>query len=180
MEGKGGRLTTNAIRQAAEAAVQAALGPGTHVATMVESHLSLAPGAYERLRAKPGAVESVKQAIAAVNGVGLVYSADDLTSTAPTDDAMLRAWRLSYYAGRAGDFVVSPRENYLTRATGTTHGSPYDYDVRVPVVLLGSRIRAGQYEQAASPVDIAPTLASLTGVTLTQTNGRILTEAIVR
>jgi predicted AlkP superfamily pyrophosphatase or phosphodiesterase len=180
LEGKGGRLTTNAIRQAAEAALAKALGPGTHVATFVESNLSLAPGAYERLRAIPGGVDGVKRAIAAVNGVGLVYSADDLTSTSPTDDPMLRAWRLSYYTGRSGDFVISPRENYLTRASGTTHGTPYDYDVRVPVVLFGTRIRTGQYDQAASPVDIAPTLASLTGVILKQTNGRVLSEAIVR
>lgn len=179
LEGKGGRLTSNSIRQAAETAVQAALGPGTHVATLVESHLTLAPGAYDRLRAKPGGVESVKKAIAAVDGVGLVFSADDLASTLPTDDPMLRAWRLSYYAGRAGDFVVSPRENYLLRATGTTHGSPYSYDVRVPVVLFGSRIRSGQYDEAASPADIAPTLASLTGIALSQTNGRVLAEAIV-
>ena len=180
LDGKGGRLSSNVIRQAAEAALAKALGPGTHVATLVESQLSLAPGAYERLREKPGAVESVKQAMAAVNGVGLVYSADDLTSTSATDDPMLRAWRLSYYKGRSGDFVFSPRENFLTRATGTTHGTPYDYDVRVPVVLFGSRIRTGQFDPAASPVDIAPTLASLTGVTLKQTNGRVLSEAIVR
>ena len=180
LDGKGGRFSANAIRQAAEAALGKALGPGTHVATLVESHLSLAPGAYERLRAKPGGVESVKAAIAAVNGVGLVYSADELTSTSPTDDPMLRAWRLSYYAGRSGDFVYSPRENFLSRAAGTTHGTPYDYDVRVPVVLFGTRIRTGPFDQAASPVDIAPTLASLTGVTLKQTNGRVLSEAIAR
>jgi predicted AlkP superfamily pyrophosphatase or phosphodiesterase len=180
LDGKGGRFSTNAIRQAAEAALGKALGPGTHVATLVESHLSLAPGAYERLREKPGGVESVKAAIAAVNGVGLVYSADELASTSPTDDPMLRAWRLSYYKGRSGDFVYSPRENFLSRAAGTTHGTPYDYDVRVPVVLFGTRIRTGPFDQAASPVDIAPTLASLTGVALKQTNGRVLSEAIAR
>ncbi len=180
LEGKGGRLASNAIRQAAEAAVTKILGAGTHVATLVESHLSLAAGAYDRLKAKPGAVDSVKKAIAAVEGVGMVYSADELTSPAPTTDPMLRAWRLSYYPGRGGDFVISPRENFLARASGTTHGTPYDYDVRVPVVLLGSRFRTGQFDQAASPVDIVPTLASLTGVTLTQTNGRVLSEAVVR
>jgi predicted AlkP superfamily pyrophosphatase or phosphodiesterase len=177
---KAGRLSSNAIRQAAEAAIGNVLGPGPHVATLVESHLSLTPGTFDRLRAKPGAVESVKQAMAAVPGVGLVYSVDELTSAAATDDPMLRAWRLSYYPGRGGDFVISPLPNFLARATGTTHGTPYDYDVRVPVVLFGARIRPGQYDQAASPVDIAPTLAWFTGVTLRQTNGRVLGEAIIK
>jgi predicted AlkP superfamily pyrophosphatase or phosphodiesterase len=177
---KAGRLANNAIRQAAEAAIVKVLDAGPHVATLVESHLSLTPGTYDRLRAKPGALDSVKQAIAAVPGVGLVYSADELTSRTPTDDPMLRAWRLSYYAGRAGDFVISPQPNFLARASGTTHGTPYEYDVRVPVLLFGARIRPGQYDQAASPVDIVPTLASFTGVALPQTNGRVLSEAIVR
>ncbi|HYN07423.1 MAG TPA: alkaline phosphatase family protein [Vicinamibacterales bacterium] len=177
---KAGRLTSNAIRQAAETAIAKVLESGSHVATLVESHLSLTPGTFDRLRAKPGAVESVKQAIAAVPGVGLVYSAAELTSPAATDDPMLRAWRLSYYPGRGGDFVVSPLPNFLARAAGTTHGTPYDYDVRVPVLLFGARIRTGQYDQAASPVDIAPTLASFTGVRLSQTNGRVLSEAIIR
>ena len=178
--GKAGRLSTNAIRQAAEAAVVKELGTGSHVATLVGSDLSLTAGTFERLRARAGAVDRVKQAIAAVSGVGLVYSADELASPAPTDDPMLRAWRLSYYAGRSGDFVVSPLPNFLARATGTTHGTPYDYDVRVPVVLFGSRIKPGQYDQVTSPADIAPTLASLTRVTLTRTNGRVLSEAIAR
>ena len=34
-------------------------------------------------------------------------------------------------------------------------------------------------DEAASPADIAPTLASLTGIALSQTNGRVLAEAIV-
>ncbi|MGE5837814.1 MAG: alkaline phosphatase family protein [Acidobacteriota bacterium] len=177
---KAGRLTTNAIRQAAESAIAKELGAGSHVATLVESHLSLTPGTFDRLRARSGAVDRVKRAIAAVDGVGLVYSADELTSPAATDDPMLRAWRLSYYPGRSGDFVVSPLPNFLARATGTTHGTPYDYDVRVPVVLFGSRFKPGQYDQMTTPADIAPTLASLTRVTLTRTNGRILSEAIAR
>ena len=77
-------------------------------------------------------------------------------------------------------FVISPLPNFLARATGTTHGTPNDYDVRVPVVLFGSRFKPGQYDQTATPADIAPTLASLTRVTLTRTNGRVLSEAVAR
>ena len=44
-------------------------------------------------------------------------------------------------------------------------------DTRVPLLLIGSGIRAGQYLAPASPVDLAPTLAFLAGVTLPRAEG---------
>ncbi|HEX7486991.1 MAG TPA: hypothetical protein VF332_12615, partial [Vicinamibacterales bacterium] len=63
--------------------------------------------------------------------------------------------------------------------TGTTHGSPYWYDRRVPVFLMGAGIRKGQYLEPMGPMDIAPTLAFLCGITLPAADGRILNEALV-
>jgi phosphoglycerol transferase MdoB-like AlkP superfamily enzyme len=51
-------------------------------------------------------------------------------------------------------------------------------DQRVPILLFGRGIRKGEYRQAASPADIAPTLAALSGITLPQAEGRVLTEAL--
>jgi hypothetical protein len=48
----------------------------------------------------------------------------------------------------------------------------------VPVILFGSRIRAGRYEAAASPADLAPTFLQLVGAKLPRAQGRVLTEAI--
>jgi arylsulfatase A-like enzyme len=61
---------------------------------------------------------------------------------------------------------------------GTTHGSPSPDDQRVPVVLFGSGIKPGRYDSAASPADMAPTLARIAGVALPQAEGRVLTEAL--
>jgi len=44
------------------------------------------------------------------------------------------------------------------------HGSPYDYDRRVPIVFMGPGIAAGSSTARARTVDLAPTLASLAGV----------------
>ena len=68
----------------------------------------------------------------------------------------------------------------FVQASGTTHGSAYGYDTRVPLLLMGSRITAGEYLQAASPADIAPTLAYLAGITLPRAQGRVLVEALGR
>jgi phosphopentomutase len=77
--------------------------------------------------------------------------------------------------------MLTPQPNWLIRGgTGTTHGTPHDYDRRVPVILFGAGIRRGSYSSAATPADIAPTLAMMTGVTLPRANGRALTEALSR
>ena len=62
--------------------------------------------------------------------------------------------------------------------SGTSHGTPYYYDQRVPILLMGFGIQPGEYFQPATPADIAPTLGALTGVTLATRDGRVLAEAL--
>jgi len=64
------------------------------------------------------------------------------------------------------------------RQYGTTHGTPHYYDQRVPVLLMGFGVQRGEYFQAITPADIAPTLAALCGITLAPRDGRILAEAL--
>ena len=69
-------------------------------------------------------------------------------------------------------------ERNWTGATGANHGSPQDYDTRVPLAFLGAGIAPGQHAVAASPADIVPTLSALTGVRMARTDGRVLREAL--
>jgi len=48
------------------------------------------------------------------------------------------------------------------------------------MIFLGAGIEPGQYLGPATPADIAPTLAFLTGVTLAHADGRVLAEALRR
>jgi hypothetical protein len=43
---------------------------------------------------------------------------------------------------------------------------------------MGFGIQQGEYFEPATPADIAPTLAALTGVTLATRDGRVLAEAL--
>ena len=75
--------------------------------------------------------------------------------------------------------MVLLKPYWITDETGTSHGSPYGYDTRVPLFLMGKGIVAGEYLTPVTPADVAPTLAFLAGVTLPGAQGRVLTEAIV-
>ena len=86
----------------------------------------------------------------------------------------------SHFAGRSGDLTVVYRPYWVDGETGTSHGTPYGYDVRVPLFLFGKGIAAGEYLDTVSPTDVAPTLAFLAGITLSRSDGRVLLEAIAR
>ena len=62
---------------------------------------------------------------------------------------------------------------------GTDHGTPYQYDTQVPIIMAGSSIRPGVYRSPASPIDITPTICSILGIAAPSGSvGRVLTEAI--
>ena len=52
----------------------------------------------------------------------------------------------------------------LEMRRGTTHGSPYDYDRRVPIAFLGPGSTAGERWDPAWTVDVLPTLLQRAGL----------------
>lgn len=179
--GRAGRYTTTAVRGAIETALQSFLGAGPHVTTVSDAQVYLTPGTLARVLATAGAREAVTRAITGVEGPARVLWADELSASTPTDDPILRAARLSYVPDRSGDMLVVPAPHFMTRSTGgTTHGTPYAYDQRVPVIFAGAGIRPGRYLVPATPADIAPTLAHLVGITMAKVDGQVLTDAVVR
>jgi hypothetical protein len=117
-----------------------------------------------------------------------VYRAEELEDRPATQSPIQRAEVTSYFAGRSGDLMIVPKPYWLVvsapagkaRDYGTGHGTPYYYDQHVPVLLMGWGIEHGEYFGRITPADIAPTLAALTGVTLSSRDGRVLAEALAR
>jgi predicted AlkP superfamily pyrophosphatase or phosphodiesterase len=143
-------------------------------------------GIYGQLRQDPAAMRAVVDAALTTPGVFAVYRAEDLTGGSKSVFEMRTAMELSYFAGRSGDLFVVPKPYWLldgtavgkTRAYATGHGTPYNYDQHVPIILMGYGIEPGEYFAPVTPADIAPTLASLTGVTLATRDGQVLSEAL--
>jgi predicted AlkP superfamily pyrophosphatase or phosphodiesterase len=158
------------------------------VARIAGADVYFSAGTYDKLKADAAAMRAVLDAIRSVPGVAEVYRAEDLSDRPATESPTRRAESASYFAGRSGDLLIVPKPYYLmisTRADvprgfGTGHGTPYYYDQRVPILMMGWGIQHGEYFGAASPADIAPTLAALTGVTLGTHDGRVLSEALAR
>lgn len=156
------------------------------IARIAGNELYFSEGVYGQLQQDPAAMKAVIDAAQTVPGVRAVYRAEELSGENKTYSQTRTAVELNYYAGRSGDLYILQKPYWLTessaegskRPTGAGHGSPYDYDQRVPLVLMGFGIRPGEYFDEATPADIAPTLGALTGITLARHDGRVLAEAL--
>jgi len=176
-----GRVAPGMLVSAVEQALEDVLGTGPHVARLTSSNLYFVPARADAILSDPRAVSAAKAALTAFDGVERVISPDELA--APGSDELRRAASLSYFPGRSGDLLVVLEPGWLygdSRAPSpaTNHGSASDDDRHVPVILMGAGVRAGRYHQPASPADIAPTLAALSGVTLAHAQGRVLGESL--
>lgn len=177
----GGRQSMGAVRAAIETTMQAAFGGGgPFVAATTGSEVYFKPGVYERLKGNKSALRDTIKAVSGLTGVMKVLTSDEVSTpeARASKDRVVRAVALSFMPGRNGDIVVVPKENWLLTAVGTTHGSLHPYDARVPIVLYGPGIEPGVKNDAVSPADIAPTVASLVGVTLPSADGQVLTSAL--
>ncbi|MBI1737875.1 MAG: alkaline phosphatase family protein [Acidobacteria bacterium] len=181
-----GRVATSDVIARVEKAMEPLLGAGKHVARMTYPDLYFMSGVYAKLQADATAMAAVKEAIRGVPGVWRVYRSEELENAKGSGDAIMRAIALSYYPGRSGDMVVVPKPYWflvneaksVPAGSATTHGTPHGYDQHVPVILMGNGIKGGEYLNAASPADIAPTLAFLCAITLARADGRVLAEAL--
>jgi len=91
----------------------------------------------------------------------------------------LEMWARAYFPGRTGQLLIVPREGeFITRPDPNytfMHGSPWPYDVAIPLLFVGPAVKSGVYPEAAAQQDVAPTLAAALGVSMPPTaSGRVL------
>jgi hypothetical protein len=121
-------------------------------------------------------------------GVAEVYRAEELQNRPATQSPTREAMAYSYFPGRSGDLFIVPKPYWgldgtptgKARTYGAGHGTLYNYDQRVPILLMGFGIQPGEYLREVTPADIAPTLASLCGITLASRDGHVLAEALAK
>lgn len=102
-------------------------------------------------------------------GVAHVYVADEIGR----EDRYAGVYRRSVRAGRSGDLLVRVSSGVLVTIPEylDDHGTPYDYDTRVPLVFWGPDFKSGRFPEPAWVADLAPTCGVLLGVSLPPAEG---------
>jgi len=125
------------------------------------------------------ALARAKSAYLANPQVAAVFSADELKAapapTLPPEEwTLAQRARASFDPERSGDLVVMLRPRVTpipvesaARGYIATHGSPWDYDRRVPILFWRKGFTGFEQPNSIDTVDIAPTLAALIGVAIT-------------
>lgn len=183
-----GTLTMGDVQEKIEKALETFNYTKPAIAKVVEGSIYFSTGTYERLKSDPAAMRSVIDAAMTQPEVAAVYRAEELMDRPASQSPIRTALADSYFNGRSGDMFVMQKPYWLVsgatagnaREYGTGHGTPYNYDQHVPILFMGYGIQPGEYHGVVTPADIAPTLASLCGITLAPRDGRVLAEALAK
>jgi arylsulfatase A-like enzyme len=178
----GGRLSEPKLRQKMTEALTKRFGPGEWLVpgTITTPYLNL--NLVHTRKLDPAAVErTAADAARTEEHIARVYTRGELLSGAVQNDHIGATASAGFYGPRSGDLFILPEPYYWFEPTGTSHGTPYDYDTHVPLIFLGCGIRPGTYSLAVAINDVAPTLAALLGVAQPSGSiGHILNEMLER
>lgn len=170
-----GRISTAAIGKTIDTILARELGGGPYSTRVIYNDIYFNDGVYLKLSQNPKAMNAILEAVRAIEGVWRVYRKEELSA----NDPLTRAPALSHYEGRSGDIKLLTRAYWITSIDTTTHGTGHRYDTHVPLFLFGWGIKKGEYLEPVAPIDLAPTLAFLNGVTLPDAMGHVLTNALI-
>ncbi len=178
----GGRIDPASIKAAVQDALVKKYGPGEWVAGNWDLAVYLNQGLIAESKLDLGEVEKeAARAIQAMPHVSRVYTLQQMTQGGVLNDAVSQKVANGFHARRGPDVELIPDPYWMVKTgLGTSHASPYGYDTHVPVIFLGTGIRAGQYRGSIAVNDIAPTLAAILEIeTPSGSIGRVLTEILV-
>jgi hypothetical protein len=176
----GGRISSADLFDPIESALEARFGSGKWILDTAGTspYLDL-----DLIRQKGLDAEEVRrtaaQAAVMVPHVLRVYTRDQLQRGEISEDSISGKVIRSFNAERSGDLEILLEPYWIRSAKGTTHGTPYSYDIHIPLIFMGPWVRPGRYSEKVVLNDVAPTLATILGIeTPSGSMGRTLSEVI--
>ena len=105
--------------------------------------------------------EVVREALMPIPGIADVINLADM-GKAPLNTFQLELYKNNVNAKRSGDIQIVTQPGWFYGGpTGTSHGTPYNYDTQVPFVIFGWGINKGETVRRTSVCDIAPTVSAM-------------------
>lgn len=161
----GGRLSMTTLINTAQEALGAKYGPGKWVEAGGTASLYLNLDLIRSKKLDRNEVdETAAEALRALPHAFRVYTRDALMSGRVPDDFVTTAFRNGFNPERSADVLFLSDPFYIFGESGTSHGTPYNYDTHVPVIFMGAGIKPGPYYERVAVNDVAPTLAAIVGV----------------
>ena len=123
---------------------------------------------------------SLAQALESAKQVGAAAATQELL--AREHSGVTRQMQLNSHPERSGDIYVAQAPYWFMFEKGPVaamHGSPWNYDTHVPIIFAGAGIEPARINRRVHPVDVAPTLSALTGLSAPAgSEGQLLKEVL--
>jgi hypothetical protein len=104
------------------------------------------------------------------NGVRSATTSSFLKKQSCTEGS-LKLVQKGFHPKRSGNVILTLEPNWMEFSkTGTTHGSPYSYDTRVPMLWYGWKIQHGESATPFFVDDIASTLSWILNIPFPNAN----------
>ncbi|WP_323134317.1 alkaline phosphatase PafA [Tellurirhabdus rosea] len=157
-----GLINERQVGAAVKKALNDAFGAGDYLQASENFQIYLN---HKALREKKvtveAAAEAIREALLPMEGIADVINLRTLGSS-NLNDYLLGLFKNNYNAKRSGDLQIVTQPGWFPGgATGTTHGTPYNYDTHVPFLLYGWGVNKGETLRRTTISDIAPTLSAL-------------------
>jgi hypothetical protein len=155
------------VGNAVEQAMASSFGPEEWVERMEVPYIYLNHHALKNRHIQALQAEEVAAtAAASAPGVMAAFTRTQLLTGSLPSSPVARAASNSFNSKRGGDVfvVLDPYAVPVSGSRGTTHGSPWNYDSQVPLLLWGSAFKPGVYFSQCQPIDLAATLAATLGL----------------
>jgi len=160
----GGRVQGSELKEAAEQAADSALGPGDWVAGYVPPLFTYAADGKARHQEL---TKVLRKAMRQIEGVQAVYDARNPAELRTSGKKIERLIGATLPDDPPGDLYLVTEPGWfdaLSELGGTNHGTPWDYDRRVPVLMWGTAIERRTSEETQDALRVATTLAALLNV----------------
>jgi hypothetical protein len=156
----GGRMTYDEIARAANHAASTVLGPGNWIASASFPNVYLTPAAAKSKDADK-ALRKITLALRSFPGLALVDRTDAYAGNCDARTGDAQAICLALHPQLSGELFYVPAPGWIMERYATSHGSLYDYDRDVPVIVLAPD-RAGR--GGKTPATVPGSTMSLAGV----------------
>ena len=110
--------------------------------------------------------QAVANALTDFEGINLAVSTKSLATQ--KGNPLFKQVRRNQHVTRSGDIYIIQEPYWFLFDEGPIagmHGSPWRYDTHVPIIFAGPGIDAQTLHRLVHPVDVAPTIAALLGMT---------------
>jgi predicted AlkP superfamily pyrophosphatase or phosphodiesterase len=178
-----GRLTTDVVFEAAERIAEDIFNTKNLVKFYYRPFIYLDSEVVSKAGLDKASVsEALAKAMMKIPGVALAITRAEIDN-APASK-LIEQVRNNIHPARSGDiYLVQARYwfNFDKGPVTAMHGSPWEYDTQVPLMFFGASIANQVIDRPVHPVDVAPTLSALLGISPPgSSQGSVLVEVIRR